>query len=359
MKAETTMAGGGVPLARRQFLLGLAGVSALAVACGGDDAPSGGNAGKGSATGGKGLLIARDQRLVVRDMASGKENEIKRAAVGGYYIWPRWSPDGSKVAYVINYQFTGLANQDWGGDLAVANADGSDERIVLKHPSPGFTIEGLDWAHDGSALYAGTLDTQIQNGRFLGQTLKLERVDLATGTRTAVAEEGAYPTVAKDGSRIAYVASGARDSSQAGLWTARPDGSERKVLVPLSQELQAVAAPRFSPDGKQIAYSAGSLSGAVAPRPREREPWYARLLPWQASKVEAHGLPQDLWLVTVESGQTERRASLVEDEPHAAWSSDGTKIAVIGAGALYEIPMPAGEPKKVGQGAIMTQIDWH
>src|SRR5688572_16048717 len=91
-----------------------------------------------AATPDRGLLLPRDQRLLLRDMSDGKEYVVKKSAPpNSYYTWPRWSFDGKQIAYVINQQYTGLPNQDWGGDIAVSAPDGSNERIVFKRPQSG------------------------------------------------------------------------------------------------------------------------------------------------------------------------------------------------------------------------------
>src|SRR5215203_1314082 len=173
--------------------------SALLLACGGDSkkadtggvtpvrdaAPAGTSAG---------LLIARTEGLVLRDMQSGKEYRIKaNSSAEKFYTFPRWSPDGKQIAYGISIQYTGRPDQDWGGDVAVAKSDGSGEMIVFKRPQAGVDIYGLAWAPDGSALYLGLLTTTIKDGRFLGQTSGIERLDLATGERTPVVPDGVYP----------------------------------------------------------------------------------------------------------------------------------------------------------------------
>lgn len=303
----------------------------------------------------RGLLLVRDQQLLVRDMTSGTEYEIKRTASAGvYYNYPRWSPDGRQLAYVLTTQFTGAPDQDWGADVLVSANDGSNERVVLKRPAPGWTIQGLAWAPDGSALYLGVLATVIRDARFQGQTLSLERLDLATGTLTRLGTGALYPAVAPDGSRIAFITEGT-PSEPGGLWTAQPDGTDVRLLVRTPGTFVTVASPRFSPDGRRIAFSASPATGSGEVAPTRGRAWR---WPWQPRPAAAHGPPQDIWVVATDGGTPERLTSLVKEDLSFAWSQDGTELAVLSADGLYRVAVSGGEPRRLDRGALEAQLDW-
>jgi Tol biopolymer transport system component len=301
-----------------------------------------------------GLLVPRDQRLLLRDMTKGTEALIAKAPADAYYAWPRWAPDGKSIAYALTTIYNGTPNQEWGSDIAVSAPDGSNQRIVFKRPHTGVTIEGLAWTPDGSGFYAGILDTQIKDGRFLGQTLTLERIDIATGARQVLVPDAANPSVTPDGSRLAYITYGTADQP-GGLWTARSDGSERKLIVPATGKFITVVGPRFSPDGKNIAFAAvTTASGSdYAPPPKQARRW-----PWEPRSASAHGLPMDIWQVAADGGEPRRLTSVLEDEPSVAWSPSGDALAMIATGGLYDVPLASGDPKKLGVGATQAQIDW-
>ncbi|MGE0539072.1 MAG: TolB family protein [Dehalococcoidia bacterium] len=306
------------------------------------------------AASGHGLLLPRDQRLFLRDMTTDKEFVLKRAEASAFYTYPRWSPDGKRIAYGLDVTYTGLPNQNWGSDIAVINTDGSgDEQIVFRRPASGVQVQGIAWSPDSAALYISLMETNIKDGRFLGQTLNLERLDLATGERQILVPDAAYPSVSPDGSRIAYVTF-ATGNDPGGLWVARADGSDRRLIVPASGRFVVVTHPRFSPDGSTIAFSAATFTSSGDRRPAG--PTLSSAL--NAKPIAAHGLPQDIWLVPVAGGEPTRLTNMLEDEPTVAWSPDGNQLAIIATGGLYDINVAGGEPHKLGPGGTLAQIDW-
>jgi Tol biopolymer transport system component len=307
------------------------------------------------AASGHGLLLPRDQRLFLRDMASDKEYVLKRAEANTYYTYPRWSPDGRRIAYALDVTYTGLPSQNWGSDIAVMNADGSgEEQIVFRRPASGVRVEGMAWSPDGASLYVSLMETTIKDGRFLGQMLNLERLDIATGERHVIVPDASYPSVSPNGSLIAFITFSSADDP-GGLWVARVDGSDRRLIVPASGKFVVVTHPRFSPDGSTIAFSAATFASSGEPaRPGGGAPSSAL----NAKPIDAHGLPQDIWLVPVTGGEPRRLTNMLEDEPTVAWSPDGTQLAIIATGGLYVIDVNGGEPRKLGQGGTLAQIDW-
>ena len=307
-----------------------------------------------AAASGHGLLLPRDQRLLVRNMEDSTEKVLKRAPPDLYYTYPRWSPDGKQIAYALDLPYTGQPNQQWGSDIVLMAANGSGERTIVKRPAAGFKVEGLAWSADGAALYAGVVETTIKDGRFVSQVFRVERIDLVGGARTPIVPEATYPTAAADGSRIAYITYGEGDTP-GGVWVARPDGSDRKLLVPATGKFAAVYYPRFSPDSKTIAFSAATLGQGAEPGPSVPS---ARSWPRQPPVAAAHGFPMDVWAVSVDGGEPRRLTNFLEDEPYPAWSPDGGQLAIIATGGLYTVPAAGGDPKKIGLGGTLVQIDW-
>jgi dipeptidyl aminopeptidase/acylaminoacyl peptidase len=99
---------------------------------------------------------------------------------------PKWSPDGSQIAY-----FDGMF--DWGNSLRVMDSDGTDSRVVVENSETlgGGHVEGLQWSPDGSQLAFS-----------IGGRLYVVGVD-GSGFRL-VTDDGVGPYWSPDGSHIAY-----------------------------------------------------------------------------------------------------------------------------------------------------------
>ena len=129
------------------------------------------------------------------------------------YAWsPSLSPDGTKVAYAWT-PFTGLTCKGCASEIRVANADGTNARVLTK-PSMDCTFDvSPTWSPDGQTVLfsEGTCDK-------LGE---LFTVPAAGGTPHDLGVAGTNS--AWGPSRIAY-------ETESGLMTANPDGSD-PVLV--------------------------------------------------------------------------------------------------------------------------------
>jgi Tol biopolymer transport system component len=323
---------------------------------GGDkvDFPMSGTSASGTtvATGGR-ITVVRDQRLMLRK-DSGEEQPLLRTPAGSFPTYPVWSPDGSRIAFAQAVAFTGRPNEDFGGDVYVVDASGANHKLIAKHDQPGAEVYGLTWTPDGSALLVGYQVTLIKDGKLLGQTRRLDRVDVTSGQRTTLLGDALYPSVSRDGSRMAYMTQDT--SGKVGLWVAALDGSGAKQVLETGAKLVAIMYPRISPDGATIAFAAVETQAAQPVRRGGGLIAAVRglLLPRTAA---AHGVPMDVWRLNVADGTTARLTNFAEDEPFPAWSPDGRMLTVIGGNGMYELQADGANIKKIGQGAFGGQLD--
>jgi hypothetical protein len=128
------------------------------------------------------------------------------------------------------------------------------------------------------------------------------------------------------------------------------DGSE-EVLV-AARGFASLAAPRVSPDGQTVAFSAVG-DGPLAGRPAR-----APFLRFGAPVAHAHGDPWDIWRVALAGGGLERVYKLAEDEPTAAWDPTGRFLAVLGVTGLYVLPVHGGGPIRLEYVGGIGGVDW-
>ena len=300
------------------------------------------------------LVLVRDQRLLVR-APNGDEQVLLRTPANTFPTFPMWSPDGARIAYVQATVFTGQANADWGGDVYVVDANGGNPRLVWKHDQPGAQVEGLAWTPDGQALLLGYWLTIYRDNRYQGQVQRIERLDIAGGTRTTMVEGGLLPSVSRDGTRMAYRTQD--DTGKGGVWVAALDGSGTRQVVELGSKFQAILGPRISPDGTAIAFSAFA-SQAAEPGPKTGGGGLrAALRNLRLRAAAAHGLPMEVWRVTVAHQAVTRLTSFGEDDPYPAWSADGKRLVVIATGGLYEVNADGSNLRKIGMGAFDGKVD--
>jgi hypothetical protein len=70
-----------------------------------------------------------------------------------------------------------------------------------------------------------------------------------------------------------------------------------------------------------------------------------------------NGLPEDIWLVDVQTDEATRLADLDLDQPTPAFSGDGERLFVLADRGLYQIYLDGGE-RLLGDGLYHGSLDW-
>ena len=241
--------------------------------------------------------------------------------------WPRWSPDGATLRFTVNDAKTG-SNSLW-----EVRSDGTGLHPLL----PGWNSPPAEccgnWAPDGKYfVFRSTRNGKAniwarREKRGLFYRGATEPVQLTTGGMNY-----SSPVVSRDGKQIFVIGAAPRgevvrydsksrqlvpyfsdvsaeglDFSRDGqwvtyvafpegtLWRSKVDGSERLQLC--FPPMQALL-PRWSPDGKRIAFSA--------------------VVPGQGSRV---------YIVSAEGGTAQQMTHGTQgDERDVGWSSDGSSL---------------------------------
>ncbi len=194
----------------------------------------------------------------------------------------RWSPDGKSIAYL------GQRLAD-GPSLWVMNADGGGKHPLISDSvgGPGGRVS-MSWSPDGTSIAwirnfvgdAGIFQEivlhEIETGKERQLTTDRKNIDEVCWTATglilfssnrggasnlwAIPDDGGEPVqvtrgpgpdlgiqASRDGSRVLYL----QQSQFGSIVVGDPNGLDARTITP---DDQAVRQPRFSPDGKQIAY---------------------------------------------------------------------------------------------------------
>ncbi|MBM3293721.1 MAG: hypothetical protein FJY82_04265 [Candidatus Aminicenantes bacterium] len=198
--------------------------------------------------------------------------------------FPRWSPDGTKIAY--------WANPGGQYEVHLMEADGSGQTALTENAGSDISYAGLGWFPDGKRIAytvekdrafgrdhtAMAIDIETRRtGRFLPQSReklttphfspadpvfgftgkRLAGWDVAlynfeTGRASFVTEGGkaCRPCFSKDGRKIAFVSSAA--DGKGDIWLADRDGSGQVRLTVRDETYDYF--PSWSPDGKWIVF---------------------------------------------------------------------------------------------------------
>jgi Tol biopolymer transport system component/DNA-binding winged helix-turn-helix (wHTH) protein len=183
---------------------------------------------------------------------------------GAFAGWPVWSPDGHRIAFI--------RCSDTRGAIFVVQAIGGQDRKIAE---PRFCPGIVDWSPDGRLLVFEDRDSAKEpNGIFLASV---------------------------------------------------ETGQQRRLTTPA--KLEQDAEPKFSPDGKTVAFV----------------------------RVH-HVIVGDIFLVPVEGGEPKRLTSMNSSEvPGLAWTTDGSEIIFsatsreMGNKSLWRVKVHGGMPEKVAE----------
>ncbi len=266
---------------------------------------------------------------------SNSETPLRISSDPGRASWPAWSPDGQSVAWV----------QQDGGAARIRTASSIGGAARTLHTAPG-TIVGLDWGPGDSGLVFAAGDSSAPR-------LRLQRLDprsLAVGD----ADPGdtglaacVQPRFSPDGRRLAWIRLGPDGTSS--LWTAEAGGGGRRRVLETRTGLAGLA---WSADGAELVMGmdhaggyglwAVPVDGGRAPRRLTDAAEFA----WNPAVASGTGglvyeqvrVDQDLWRIRILGRdpwrlQTDRFLASTRWEYEAEYSPDGRRLALVSARA--------------------------
>jgi Tol biopolymer transport system component len=169
---------------------------------------------------------------------------------------PAWSPDGNQI--VFERAFGPIVNDNASGlDLVTANADGSNERVIL-HFRPleadGREPHDAQWSPDGTRIAVMLLNIKAKPHN--GSAIYVLNADGSNLHRvTPLRLNAGNPDWSPDGERIAFNSSFEAQGAVE-IYTVRPDGSGLKRLRKEATDSYSFD-PSWSPNGKRLAFVHG------------------------------------------------------------------------------------------------------
>ena len=289
------------------------------------------------------LAFVRHNDLWVADRLGDEPRRITSVDSGALIDDPRWSPDGKRIAYVHSpaavFDPDDILTAFPPSDIMIVNADGSRPRMVLAHGNPGVQLRTPAWLPDDSGLLYTEFTAIVKDNKPAGVKIALRRLDLSTLSTTLVLNHALNADVSPDGRHITYVPS-FNAPNPTGIWVADISGSNSRLIFH-HPDFGEYHAPRYSPDGRHIGFTASGgpdLPGAT-PVAHPLSP----LAPIGLSSAFAHGFPADLWLIDADGTALRRLTSVGEDMPTPAWLPDSSGLVFQGLRGIYLYQLATGQ----------------
>jgi Tol biopolymer transport system component len=275
---------------------------------------------------------------------------------------PVWSPDGKSITYTYLPQISqdkAPATQIWS-----INPDGTGAKQLVTSQGDE-SLSTPYWSPDGKYLYFTVEASNTgpsDSGWVVQQNRRIDRVEVATGTRSQWMPQARMPSTGGTGDDVLYLEE-IMDPQGAGaigqrLMRAKADGTGQAVLVD-EKAYSITHGPRISPDNKWVVFAATN--------PFETAPSggfnFFKWLLFEPEVAEAHDIPWDLYLVPLAGGEPRRLTKINEDQPFPTWLDNNT-IAALGVNGLYKVSidaqgMPTTQPARIHSGAQHSTLTWY
>ena len=277
---------------------------------------------------GKFAFSPGDGSIWLSDAATGHLQPLIPNSASLFPEAPSFSPDGTRIAYVLG-KYT--ADNKAESTIHLMDLNGTNDRTLVTPDKPSTEFSWPSFSPDGKWVYFTATDPVSPNG----PVDEVRRVGVDGRGMQKVLDDAELAALSPDGNQMTFLRFNAKAFTNS-LWVADAEGHNPKAIVP-ENVFQLMLAPRFSPDGAWILFSASGppahpLPGALVHPDRDCEP---ALLCALAKPALADGLPWDLWLVSVDGRRYQQLTNVGFDSPWPAWSRDGRFIAIFETSGFY------------------------
>ena len=167
---------------------------------------------------------------------------IQLTESGTRSVSPRWSPDGSQIAFLRD----NIGTERFG--IWLVDRDGTHERRLVF--DEGVTYRDIDWSPEGRSI--------ICVANVGGKRFSIQRIDVASGIRSALTDgtfEDARPQHSPDGTWILFESRRTGSRVDSDLYVMPAGRGDAVRLETRDGKSGDSLYPRWSPDGRTIAFT--------------------------------------------------------------------------------------------------------
>jgi Tol biopolymer transport system component len=301
------------------------------------------------------LYGQKGNQLVQLDLASGKLRTLFAAPERSWLGSAELSPDGTQIILAYAPPPPQGQVQLADTDLYRMPSDGSSApQPLVQRSRANESYTYPSWSQDGQFIYY--THTLPSTSSRLGIDSTIERVK-PFGVAEVLIKNAIWSRLSPDGARMAYLVLSEYTSNNT-LSLASADGSNPSDLVDAKQ-FPIVDAHLFSPDGKQVYFSAPSPQAA---RPGPAAVGFAPAASFGGwfgvQPVSAHSNPSDWFRVSLSGGAPQQMTHVQDVNMVAAFSPDGQWFAFISQKGLFVMKPDGSQLTQLATLAGMGSLDW-
>lgn len=256
---------------------------------------------------------------------------------GAFILDAEATSDGSRVALSIQGEPVQTEQgYDFGIDLYVAEA-GREPRPLALHERIGEVMSRPNWLYGNDEIIFGVLGRDESGDA----DLRIEAIDVASGTRVRLIEDAHQPSLSPDGSTLAYVAIDQQSGEEVIMLRDMGSGASHALLPP-SQVMFNVANIAWRPDGERLAFAAADPVSL-----RSRMP--------SLGTTTLHPRLRDIWVAGIDGSGLERLTELADASLSLAWK-DQRHIYALGDTGFWLADAESGEMEKLGDGVLEGRV---